>query len=88
MGLPNKKVKLDLLGLDGDAFSLMGAFSRQAKRESWSKEEIDSVLEECRSGDYDHLLQTLIRVTGREDDDESAVIAHAIVDEALKDGRK
>jgi hypothetical protein len=60
--LPGKKVQLELVGLDGNAFSLMGAFQRQARREGWSREEIDQVLEECQSGDYDHLLCTLIEV--------------------------
>jgi len=55
-----KQITLELAGLDGNAFSLMGAFQRQAKREGWSKEEIDAVLEECKSGDYYHLLQTLM----------------------------
>jgi len=57
-----KKVKLNLVGLDGNAFSLMGAFQKQARRENWTKEEIDTVINECMSGDYDHLLQTLIGV--------------------------
>lgn len=61
--LPDKKVKLRLVGLDGNAFSLMGAFSKQARREKWTTEEIDAVLKECRSGDYNHLLKTLMRVT-------------------------
>ncbi len=33
---------------------------RDARREGWTKEEIGKVLKECRAGDYDHLLQTLI----------------------------
>lgn len=57
---PEKKVNLTLEGLDGNAFSLMGAFTRQAKKELWKKEEIDLVLKECMSGDYDHLLITLM----------------------------
>lgn len=56
----NKKVTLSLVGLDGNAFFLMGAFSRQARREGWTKNEIDAVLNECKSGDYDHLLRTLM----------------------------
>ncbi len=69
----NKTVNLDLVGLNGNgnAYSLMGAFSRQAKRENWSKEEIDTVMTECQSGDYDHLLQTLMGVCeNKEDEDE------------------
>jgi hypothetical protein len=56
----DKKVTLQLVGLDGNAFSLMGAFQRQARKEGWSKEEIKSVLDECQSGDYNHLLCTLM----------------------------
>lgn len=56
----NKKVKLQLEGLDGNAFFLMTAFSRQAKREGWKQEEIDAVLAECKSADYTHLLCTLM----------------------------
>jgi len=60
------KVKLTLVGLDGNAFSLMGAFSKAARRQGWAKDEIEKVLDECQSGDYDHLLQTLMANT--EDD--------------------
>jgi len=55
----NKKLNLTLVGLDGNAFSLMGAFKRQAHKEKWAREEIDFVLKECMSGDYNHLLATL-----------------------------
>lgn len=54
------KVKMQLAGLDGNAFALMGAFSRNASRQGWTTAEIDTVLKECRSGDYDHLLCTLM----------------------------
>ena len=67
----NKKVKLQLVGLDGNAFSLMGAFSKQARREGWTKEEIKGVLDECMTGDYDHLLCTLMEHTQEpEEEDE------------------
>lgn len=56
----NKTVNLDLVGIDCNAFSIMGAFSRQARRERWTQEEIDLVLEEAKSGDYDHLLATIM----------------------------
>jgi len=51
-----KKITLRLVGLDGNAFSLMGAFSKQARREGWSKDEIKQVIDDAMSGDYDHLL--------------------------------
>lgn len=55
----NKKVKLDLVGLDGNAFALMGAFQKQARREGWTKDEIKVVIDKCTSGDYDNLIVTL-----------------------------
>lgn len=54
-----RKVKLTLVGLDGNAFVLMGAFSRQAKREGWPQADIDAVLDEAQTHDYDHLLAVL-----------------------------
>ena len=65
-----KKVTLELVGLDGNAYSLMGAFQKQARREGWSKEEIDAVLDECYSGDYNHLLCTLSDVCESPEDKE------------------
>jgi hypothetical protein len=59
----NKRVYLNLVGLDGNAFALMGAFSREAKRQGWDSEEIQVVIDECKSGDYDHLLYTLMQYT-------------------------
>jgi len=57
--LVNKTLNIELVGTDGNAFALMGAFRRQAKRERWSEEEIQQVLEEAKSKDYAHLLSTL-----------------------------
>ena len=34
-----KKVKMQLVGLDGNAFSLMGAFQREARRQGWTQAE-------------------------------------------------
>jgi hypothetical protein len=59
----SKKVKLDLLDMDGNAMVLISAFVRQAKREGWTQQEIIAVTNECMSGDYDHLLQTLMEHT-------------------------
>lgn len=43
-----KTVNLELVGVDGNAYAVMGAFSRQARREGWTQEEIDLVLEEAK----------------------------------------
>lgn len=54
-----KQIRLKLIGLDTNAFSLMGAFKRQAQREGWLPAEIKAVLDDAMSGSYDHLLKTL-----------------------------
>lgn len=63
---PAKKVVMSLVGLDGNTFSLMGAFSACARIQGWTKDEISVVTNACMSGDYDNLLQVLIEHT---DDD-------------------
>lgn len=54
-----KKVNLRLVGLDGNAFFLLGAFRRQAKKDGWTQEQIEKVTKEAMSGDYHHLVATL-----------------------------
>ncbi len=58
---PHKKVKLNLIGLDGNAFSVMGAWKKQARKEGWTQEEIDFVLKDAMSGEYNHLLATIMK---------------------------
>ena len=58
-----KKVKMRLVGLDSNAFSLMGAFKQNARRQGWNKEEIEVVMEKCMSGDYNNLLRVLMEHT-------------------------
>jgi hypothetical protein len=53
-------VKLNLEGEDGNAFALMAAFKQAALRQGIERAEVDKVLKEAMSGDYDHLVQTLI----------------------------
>ena len=55
-----KTINLELVGVDGNAFAIMGAFRKQAVREGWSSEEIQSVLDEAMAGEYEHLLATIM----------------------------
>jgi hypothetical protein len=57
--LVNKTINLNLVGVDGNAFNIMAAFKIQAKKEEWTEDEINLVLEEAKSKDYDHLLYTI-----------------------------
>jgi hypothetical protein len=58
MDLP--KVNCKLVGEDGNAFAILGRFKDAARKAKWPREEIDKVLKEAMSGDYDHLLQTIM----------------------------
>ena len=55
------EITIPLEGEDGNAFSILGRVSRIAKQEGISKEEIKAFMDEAMSGDYDHLLRTVMR---------------------------
>lgn len=56
---PNVFVQLS--GEDGNAFAVLGK-TRRALREGGATEaELDAFMEEAQSGDYDHLLRTVMR---------------------------
>ena len=57
---PPKFVNGSLVGLDGNAFVLMGHFKRLAVRQGWTTEEWQTVTNKCMEGDYDTLIQTLM----------------------------
>jgi hypothetical protein len=54
-----KKINLKLVGLNGNAFAILGAFNSAAKKQGWTREEIAEVTKEAMSKDYDHLLATI-----------------------------
>lgn len=53
------KVRLDLTTVDGNAFTIMGAFAKHSRRQGFDDSEIKSVLDEAKKGDYQHLLATI-----------------------------
>lgn len=58
---------MQLVGTDGNAFAILGAFQHNAKRQGWTKKEIDLVLKEATSGDYNHLLATIVKYVNEPD---------------------
>ena len=56
-----KLPKLKLVGLNGNAFVLLGAAKRSADKAKWTPERWEAVYSEATSGNYDHLLGTLCR---------------------------
>ncbi len=67
----NKTVNLDLTTIDSNIFAIFGAFSRQARREKWTQQEIDAVLEEAKKHDYNHAIATISEYCLLEDDSNS-----------------
>ena len=61
---------MQLVGMDGNAFAILGGFSREARRQGWTQPEVKKVLDEATSKDYDHLLATIVSHVdmGEEDD--------------------
>ena len=55
----DKTVNLNLIGVDGNAHAIIGAFKKQAKIDGWSHQEIESVLEVALKSDYVNLLATI-----------------------------
>jgi len=49
-----------LVGVDGNAYSVMAAVSRFLKRAGASREYVDAYMAEAMSADYDHLLATSV----------------------------
>jgi len=45
-----------LVGINGNAYSVMGYASACMKREGKTKEQVDAYVKEAKAGDYDNLL--------------------------------
>jgi hypothetical protein len=68
-------VIFDLTSVDGNAYNLMGSWVAAARKARWPKAEIDRIRDEAMSGDYNHLIVTLMGnssdpETAEDDDDE------------------
>jgi hypothetical protein len=53
---PKNKAKLKLVGSDGNAFCIMGRAQDVARKNGYSKAQIEEYIKQAISGDYDHLL--------------------------------
>lgn len=56
-------VEVDLYEVDGNAFALIAAFRKAARRQGAPQSEIDAVINDCTSGDYEHLVAVLFENT-------------------------
>ena len=49
-------MKYSLVGVDGNAFALMGYTQRAMKAEGFSDSDIDDMMDEAMSGNYNNLI--------------------------------
>ena len=54
-------IEVQLSGSDGNAFSMISRVRRELKRDGVSQDEIDNFMNEAMSGDYNHVLQTIMK---------------------------
>lgn len=54
-------VEVELTGQDGNAFAVMGACRRAARKAGIPNHRIEEFTNEAMVGDYDHLLRTCMR---------------------------
>ena len=52
------KIKVKLAGEDGNAFAILGRVAEALRRNGVPQSEIDALIAEATSGDYNHVLQT------------------------------
>ena len=57
---PPRTVPYTLVGQNSNAYHLLGGWADAAKKNGWKKEDIDKVIEEATSGDYENLLRVLV----------------------------
>jgi hypothetical protein len=57
---PKTDVKVKLIGQDGNAFYILGSVIKALKRAGYDRDFIQQFQDEATSGDYNHLLQTVM----------------------------
>ena len=55
------RVTIFLTGHDGNAFAILATVRSALKHNGAGKMEIDKFVQEATSGDYDHLIQTVMK---------------------------
>ena len=56
--MKEKGITIDCTGPDGNAYYLLNACKTMGKLMDWNDKEIEKVMDEMKSSDYEHLIQT------------------------------
>ena len=57
----HQAIKVNLKGVDRNAFNILGVVGKAMRRGGVSQADRDAFFAEATSGDYNHLLQTVMR---------------------------
>lgn len=57
---PKFDIPVRLIGQDGNAFAIIGRVTRAMRDNGCTPEDVNTFLTEATSGDYDHLLRTVM----------------------------
>lgn len=61
MEIKYPNITVELVGQDGNAFSIIARVQKALRRGGVAQEDIDKFVDEAMSGDYDDLLATAMR---------------------------
>jgi hypothetical protein len=70
--MPNTIVNLD--GPEGNAFMLLAIAESEMEGGGIDRDEIDAILDDMKSGDYNYLLETMDEHLGANEDDPFGII--------------
>ncbi len=59
-------VKVKMTGEDGNAYAILGRVHQALKKAKVPRSQIAAFFHEAKSGDYDHLLQTVMKTVETE----------------------
>jgi hypothetical protein len=60
--MPKTKPPLTLTGKDGNAFAILGAARKAARRDGWSKDQIDNYTSKATAGTYEELIMVTMQM--------------------------
>ena len=55
--MPHRGIEIDLTGPEGNAYALLGYAKRFATQLGYKKSKVDRIMDDMRSGDYEHLVE-------------------------------
>lgn len=56
---PPRTAPYTLVGQNSNVYNLLGGWADAATKNGWSKEDVDKVIKQATSGDYENLLRVL-----------------------------